>query len=79
MLHVSHSNFLRQTAATLSGFNLHFLYKVGWVAGKKWTPFGGVRCLTGIETFANCNWHPRFEALTAVLLKVQGVSDVSLC
>lgn len=67
--------FLRQTAATLSGYNLHVLYKVGRVARKMCTPFGGVKCVTGIETFAN----PRFVVLRAVLLKFQGVSDVALC
>ena len=82
MLHASHSNFLRHTAATLFGYNLHILCKSGRVAGKMWTPFGSVKsvkCLMGKETFANRNRHPRFGVLIAVLLKVQGVSDVSLC
>jgi len=44
-----------------------------------WTPFGGIKCLMGIEMFANCNRHTRFEFLVAVLPKVQDVSDVAVC
>jgi hypothetical protein len=43
-----------------------------------WAPFGGVKCLVGIETFANRNQHPRFEVLIALLLNVQDISDVAL-